>query len=121
VRPIKQWIAESRERKNCTFDDLNKIAKRCQKRYDFLFPKYKLKKDGSSFVHHFNVPGVEPISLEKEHGSREYVPKFYAKLAIRNLEALVEYIEANTTPAKYSGSTEDDDENESQQNDTEAP
>lgn len=42
----------------------------------------------------FGLPNVFPISLEKEHGAREYVPPKYAKRAIVSLEELLAYIES---------------------------
>ena len=100
MKRIRQWIGEVRAQKHVKFDDLNRIAVRCQRDYSQLFPRYKLNKAGSSFVHHFNVNGVAPISLEKEHGSREFVPPKYAKLALANLEDLATYIEYMTRDEK---------------------
>ncbi len=122
MKRIRKWIAEVRAQKHVQFDDLNRIAVRCQKQYAYLFPRYKLNKDGSAFVHHFNVNGVAPISLEKEHGSREFVPPKYAKLALGNLEELANYIEymVSKIEASQLGKTspetdtdeDEDDENE---------
>jgi hypothetical protein len=110
VKRIRKWIAEVRAQKHVKFDDLNRIALRCLKQYPALFPNYKLNKDGSSFVHHFNVNGVPPISLEKEHGSREFVPPKYAKLALGIIEELADYIDHMVPTTKTEQSEDDQDE-----------
>jgi hypothetical protein len=46
-------------------------------------------------VHHFNVTGVPVISIEREHGSREFLPKRFASFALDGLDALIAYIEAS--------------------------
>ncbi len=107
MHQIKRWIHEAKTKKHCCFDDLNRIVKRILTRYGYLFPRYKKTSSGSKTVHHFNVPDVYPISLEKEHGSREFIPPRYKKLALDGLEALVQYIEA-TEPARLQGLAADD-------------
>lgn len=91
---IKQWISEAKLQKNTKFDDLNKIVKRVISQYPQMFPKYKRTQSGSKTVHHFNVPGVFPISLEKEHGSREFLPPRFKGFALDGLDALVAYVES---------------------------
>lgn len=61
-----------------------------------LFPNYEETKDGSRTVFHFNVEGVSPISLEREHGKREYIPPRYAKFAIHGIQDVLDFIEMNT-------------------------
>jgi hypothetical protein len=56
--------------------------------YAHLFPKFAINKNGSRFVYDFGVAAVPPISLEKEHGSREYIPKHFAKLAFLGIDDL---------------------------------
>ena len=104
---IKQWILEAKAKKHCQFDDLNKIVKRVISRYGETFPKYSVTRSGSKTVHHFNVPGLFPISLEKEHGSREFVPPRYKAYALEGIEALVAHIEQNLPPTHK---VDDDDE-----------
>jgi hypothetical protein len=116
VKRIRKWIEEVRAQKHVKFDDLNRIALRCQKQFPEMFPKYKLNKDGSAFVHHFNVNGIPPISLEKEHGSREFVPPRYAKLALANLEELANYIEHMMPDAALGQGTQVVSKTETEQN-----
>lgn len=88
-------LEEVESKKHVKFDDLNAIVNRCVTKFGHLFPRYTLTANGSRFVHHFNVAGLSPISLEKEHGSREYVPKTYVKLAVSGIKDLIAYIEAH--------------------------
>ena len=41
------------------------------------------------------MPGVSPISLEKEHGNRDFIPSKFAKRAIQGIEDALDFIEAN--------------------------
>jgi hypothetical protein len=102
VRKIKQWIAEARTQRRVHSDDLEKIIRRCTLKFGHLFPAYICTKNGSRSVHHFNVPGTHPISLERVHGNREYVPPRYVEFILDGLDALVAYIELTT------GDEEDD-------------
>lgn len=96
MKRIRVWIDEAREKKHVEYNDLDRIIQRCLKRFRGLFPSYKCTKGGSKTVHHFNVPGVDPISIEKPHGSREFVPRQYAKMIIDALDDLANYIELNS-------------------------
>src|SRR5206468_8689438 len=82
-----------RGKKHHSFDDFDPIIRRCLSEYAHLFPERQINKAGSKVVYHFNVEGVEAISLEKEHGSREFVPRHYAKLAMVGIEDLITFIE----------------------------
>jgi hypothetical protein len=95
VKKIKQWMEECREQRHVHSDDLDKIIRRCKQKYSHLFPNYDCRKNGSRSVHHFNVLGVPPISLERVHGNREYVPPTYVKYVLDGLDSLVDYIEMN--------------------------
>lgn len=97
---ITEWIENARRQKNTRFDDLDKIVKRIVARYGKLFPKYKRTQSGSKTVHHFNVPGIMPISLEKEHGRREFLPPRYKTFALDGLDSLVAYIESKAPSTK---------------------
>lgn len=68
-------------------------------------------------MHHFNVVGVPPISLERVHGNREYVPRAYVTYILEGLDSLVNYIEMNSkgefyddnsNKARADGNAEDD-------------
>jgi hypothetical protein len=96
VKKIRAWIEEVRERKNVEYKDLDRIIQRCLKGFGDLFPAYKCTKDGSRTVHHFNVPFVHPISIEKPHGSREFIPRRYAQMIIEGLDEVANYIESNS-------------------------
>jgi hypothetical protein len=111
VHRIKQWISEAKLQKHTKFDDLNKIVKRVLSQYPLMFPKYTKTQSGSKTVHHFNVPGVSPISLEKEHGSREFLPPRFKGIALDGLDALVAYVESKLLPtSNVVGTAEEKDE-----------
>lgn len=94
MRKIKEWLSEARNKKRVEYDDLDRIINRCLNKYRYLFPKYLPTKNGSKSVHHFNVPNVPPISIERPHGNREYIPSYYATLIIDGLDSLIAYIES---------------------------
>lgn len=101
MKKIKQWLEEVRTQKHVHSDDLEKIIRRCLRKYSYLFPKYDCRKNGSRSVHHFNVPGVPPISLERVHGSREYVPPKYVAYIVDGIDGLIAYIEMNSKGEAY--------------------
>ena len=110
-------MEEVRNQKNVHSDDLERIIRRCKEKYTYLFPKYDCRKNGSRSVHHFNVVGVPPISLERVHGNREYVPRAYVTYILEGLDSLVNYIEMNSkgefyddnsNKARADGNAEDD-------------
>jgi hypothetical protein len=96
VHRVKQWLREVKVQKHVKFRDLDRIVQRCLSKYGVLFPHHKIGRDGSKTVYHFNVAGLTEISLEKEHGSREYLPKPYVKLALANIEDLLNYIDLHS-------------------------
>jgi hypothetical protein len=100
IRKIRRQFEEVRGKKHYVFDDLDPTIRRCLKHYGQLFPNHKVTKDGSRVVYHFGVEGVGPISLEKEHGSREYLPPRYAKFVMAGIETLLTYIEQSPDAAK---------------------
>lgn len=102
IKKIRRQFDEIRGKKHYAFDDLDPTIRRCLKNYGLLFPNHKVNKDGSRVVYHFGVEGLGPISLEKEHGSREYLPPRYAKMVIAGIEALLDYIEQSPEAAKES-------------------
>jgi hypothetical protein len=76
------------------FDEFEPIIKHTYKSFAPLFPSYRETKDGSRVVYNFNVAGAAPISLEKEHGSREYIPRRFAKRAIEGISDIFMFIES---------------------------
>jgi hypothetical protein len=97
VRKIKEWLSEARGKKHVHSDELDRIINRCLNKYGHLFPKYLCTRKGSKSVHHFNVPNVPPISIERVHGDREFVPPRYAAFIIDGLDCLITHIESNRT------------------------
>lgn len=95
IKKLRRALAEIANQKFKHFDDFEKIIKKIRTEYGHLFPQFKEVRNGSSYVYHFHVPGVWPISLEKEHGSREYIPPKFAKRAIQGIEDVLTFIEAN--------------------------
>jgi hypothetical protein len=112
LRKLRDALRKVQLKKNKDFDDFNQIIRRCIRQYRFLFPKYLETKDGSRIVYHFNVPGVAPISLEKPHGNREFVPHYYAKLAIHGIEDLLDFVEVSTPDEDTDLGKESDHESE---------
>ncbi|HEY7097555.1 MAG TPA: hypothetical protein VH437_12580 [Terriglobales bacterium] len=115
IKKIRQKFDEIRGKKHYVFDDLDPTIRRCLKHYGQLFPNHRVTKDGSRVAYHFGVEGVGPITLEKEHGSREYLPPYYAKGVIQRIEGLLAYIEG---VARDSLESADVDEGESAEPET---
>jgi hypothetical protein len=101
VKKIKQWYFEARDKKHVHSDDLERIIKRALQRYGYLFPKYTVTKKGSRSVHHFNVSGVMPISIERPHGDRDFIPPRYVKYILEGLDGVINYIEVNSRGEAY--------------------
>ncbi len=101
VKKIKEWYLEARNQKHVHSDDLERIIKRCMQKFGYLFPKYTVTKKGSCTVHHFNVSGVMPISIERPHGNREFVPPRYVKYILEGLDGVINYIEVNSRGEAY--------------------
>jgi len=93
IHKLRKQLEDVRCKKRNVFDDFDGIIKKVLRFYGHLFPKHSINKDGSRVVYHFGVEEVAAISLEKEHGSREFVPRYYAKLAMCGIEDLLTYIE----------------------------
>jgi hypothetical protein len=102
IKKIRRQFEELRGKKHYVFDDLDPTIRRCLTHYGHLFPNHRVNKDGSRVVYHFGVEGVGPISLEKEHGSREYLPPRYAKGVMAGIDALLAYIEQSPAAAEES-------------------
>jgi hypothetical protein len=100
IKKIRRDLQEVRDKKLHKFEDLDPLIRRCIKEYGGLFPKLDVNRRGSKTVYHFNVPEVNPISIEKQHGSRDSIPKYYAKLIIAGIDDLITYIEARDSMAE---------------------
>lgn len=93
IQRIRKQFEGLKGKKHHSCNDFDPIIRRCLKEYAHLFPQQRINTAGSRVVYHFNVEAVDPISLEKEHGSREFVPRHYAKLAMVGIEDLLTFIE----------------------------
>ena len=93
IGKIRKQFEQIKGKKHHSFDDFDPIIRRCLSDYAHLFPGRQINKAGSKVVYHFNVEGVEAISFEKEHGSREFVPRHYGKLAMAGIDGLITFIE----------------------------
>ena len=120
IEKIRRQFEQIRGKKRHSFDDFDPIIRRCLSDYAHLFPERQINKAGSKVVYHFNVEGVEPISLEKEHGSREFVPRHYAKLAMLGIEDLITFIESHEAREPAAEEVEGDEEPNSETNDRHA-
>ena len=109
MKKIRAWIEEVRGQKHVEFKDLDRIIQRCLNRFRYLFPDYKCSKDGSRTLHHFNKAGIPPLSLEKPHGNREFVPTKYARLILDGLEQIANHIEMNIEDDPNADDHDDDD------------
>ena len=83
-----------RVEKHKTFAKLNGLAEKIFRQFPEVFPMYEVTKNGSRLVHHPNVMGCCPISLEREHGGREFLPHRYAKFAIEGIDRVLDQIES---------------------------
>ena len=99
IKKIRRQFEDVREKRHHVFEDFDPIIQRIFREYSHLFPSRRINKDGSKYVYHPNVEGVDPISLEKQHGSREFIPPRYAKFAIRGIDDLLSYIETHPDAA----------------------
>ena len=63
IRKIRKDLEQVRAKKLHKFEDLNPLIERCIRHYKSLFPQMTITKRGSKTVYHFNVPGVNPISI----------------------------------------------------------
>jgi hypothetical protein len=94
LRKLRKRLEEVRAQKFQHFRDFEPLIRKILNDYGYLFPQFEEKRSGSSFVFHFNVEGVAPISLEKEHGNRDCIPRRFAKFAIQGIDDVLTFIEA---------------------------
>ncbi len=92
---LRRRLRDLKCQKHKQFDDFEPIIKYIVKHYISMFPSYRETRDGSRVVYSFNVEGVAPISLEREHGSRDHIPPKFAKRAISGIEDVLTFIEAS--------------------------
>jgi hypothetical protein len=107
IERIRRDLEQVRVKKFHKFEDLDPIIHRCISRYSHFFPYLQISKRGSKVVYHFHVPEVNAISIEKEHGSRDSIPKYYAKLIISGIDDLITYIEGAVDDAASRESSDD--------------
>ena len=119
IARIRQEFEALRDKKHHRFDDFERIVQRCFREYAHLFPSRQVTKKGSKFVFHPNIEGLNPISVEKEHGSRDSVPKRYAKFAMAGIDALICHIEESPDTAKEQAN--EDDARRTEENDVHQP
>jgi hypothetical protein len=93
VRGCRRRLDEIRDQKHKHFDELNSLTERIVYQFSEFLPRYTKTSSGSKVVHHPNAPDTQPISLEKEHGSREYLPNRFANFAIEGIERLLDYLD----------------------------
>lgn len=102
IRKIRKDLEQVRAKKLHKFEDLNPLIERCIRHYKSLFPQMTITKRGSKTVYHFNVTGINPISIEKQHGSRDSIPRYFAKLILAGIEDLVTFVESRVEGAENS-------------------
>lgn len=102
-RRIRQAFEQLRGQKHYKFEDLDPFIRKCLRVYRDLFPQQLINNKGNRYVYHFNVEGLHPISLEKQHGSREYIPPYFARLAMLGIEEMVAYIELHAIEEPEAG------------------
>ena len=93
VRDARERLDETRAKKHIGFHELNSLVERIVYQFEAYLPLYKRTESGSKVVHHPNAPDTQPISLEKEHGSREHLPKRYASFAMEGIDRLLDYLD----------------------------
>jgi hypothetical protein len=96
LRRLRKTLAQVKEQKFQKFADFEPIIKKIVGEYGHLFPRFEETKRGSHRVYHFNVLGVSPITLAKEHGNHDFIPRKFAKYAIQGIEDVLDFIETNT-------------------------
>jgi len=107
LKKLRRALEEIRGQKFKHFDDFEKLITKIRREYGYLFPNFSENRNGNRYVYNFGVPEVNPISLEKEHGSRESVPRRYATFAIQGIEDVLTFIEVNAPDAEGTASEED--------------
>jgi len=112
VRKLRRALDQLGSQKFQHFADFEQIIVRIRRHYGPLFPRFSENRNGSKYVYNFGVPGVQPIGLEKEHGSRDHIPRIYAKRAIQGIQDVLSFIEAHVQDDEESASEEQDNSND---------
>ena len=100
LKRIRKQLRNVCEQKHQCFDDFQKIILRIASNYGSLFPKLTQNINGSHYVYDFGVPEINPITVVKEHGRQEFVPRTFAKRVIQGIEDVLDYIELNVPDDK---------------------
>ncbi|MFZ0914635.1 MAG: hypothetical protein WBQ76_06210 [Candidatus Korobacteraceae bacterium] len=109
MKKLRKQLAEIKNKKHQTFGDFDLILRRICNRYGTFFPKLRTNNDGSRFVYDFGIEGGGVVSIEKEHGAREYIPKHFAKLAISSIDDVLCELEIRLEQAGLGESREEHD------------
>lgn len=95
LKNLRNRLGKVRAQKSRCFADFEPLIKKILSDYGHLFPRFQETRKGSIYVYHFNVEGIFPISLHKEHGNRDSIPPKFAKRAIQGIEDVLTFIEQN--------------------------
>ena len=90
---LRDEFEKLQSQKHLHLHDLDRMIRRIVSAHPELFPRFDVKTKGSRSVYHFNVGGLWPISLEREHKGRDYVLPRFARLALAGIEELLIYAE----------------------------
>lgn len=93
ISRLREELEELASRKRVQFVELDRIVNRLIQSYGGFFPKYRRMEKGIRVVHHFNLPDVYPIVLEREHRGRDCVPPRFAKRVLEGIEAALNFVE----------------------------
>ena len=93
MEKLRKELRELREQKRVSFHELDTLINKIVRIYSHLFPDFDTKQKGSRVVYHFNVNGVYPISLEREHKGRDCVLPRFAKLAMNLIDDVLNFVE----------------------------
>ena len=111
TKKIRLRLSQIKAQKHVRFSDLDPLVRKCLQMFEGAFPQQSTNRSGSRVVYHFNAGDLAPVSLEREHGSREYIPRPYVKLAVRALEDALSYVESLPMPSERIEGDDDDHEN----------
>ena len=93
---LRKELQDLRDQKRVTFHDLDRLIQKIVRLHVRLFPDFDTKQKGSLVVYHFNVSGVYPISLEREHRGRDCVLPKFAKLAMNLIDDVLTFVESQS-------------------------
>lgn len=90
---LRAELAQLRGQKRVKFDQLDRLIRKIVRQYEPLFPGFETNSKGSRVVYHLNVEELYPISLEREHKGRDFLLPHYARLALNQIEEMLDYVE----------------------------